>query len=107
MHRFSVFPLLLVACTSSSTGRGGACRDENLTPTRLANALAMMDAMCLRDVHERREFPVQDYACVDMGDALATGRCGIPRDVARARRYFETACARGYQPACDALKGAL
>jgi hypothetical protein len=40
--------------------------------------------------------------CVEIADGLSTGRCGLPRDTTRAARYYEHACARGYQVACRA-----
>ncbi len=67
--------------------------------------LALMDAMCGGDEQlDDSRLPVRSYGCVEMADALATGRCGLPRDPARAKRFYERACARSYPPACNALR---
>jgi TPR repeat protein len=46
---------------------------------------------------------VEGVICTSFGEAAETGRCGYPRDVASARRYYANACAKRYQPACNAL----
>jgi len=46
---------------------------------------------------------IEGVICTSFGEAAETGRCGYPRDVASARRYYANACAKHYQPACNAL----
>jgi hypothetical protein len=46
---------------------------------------------------------VQGVMCTSFGELAETGRCGYPKDVTNARRYYEHACATHYQPACNAL----
>ena len=67
----------------------------------------MMDSLCVGEMGEDgRDVlnapPVRGYMCVEMAEGLREGRCGMPRDAARAARYYEHACARGYQVACHA-----
>ena len=78
-----------------------------MTPVRVENTLAMTDSLCAgelgEDVRDVLNAPrVRGYMCVEIADALETGRCGMPRDKARASRYYEHACTRGYQVACHA-----
>jgi hypothetical protein len=78
-----------------------------MTPTRIENTLAMTDSLCAgelgEDGRDLMNVPhVRGYMCVEIADGLSTGRCGLPRDAARAARYYERACARGYQVACRA-----
>ena len=106
MPRSSLLLVLLVACATAGSGQDAACRNTagDMTQTRIENALAMMDAVCVGDpIPSRPSWPVQPAMCVEMGDALVTGRCGMPRDLARAKRYYEGACAKSYQPACSAM----
>jgi TPR repeat protein len=108
MHRFALFSGLLVACASTQPGHDAACRDVGtLTPTRVENMLAMTDSLCAGELGEDgrdvlNQPPVRGYMCVEIADAYATGRCGMPRDATRATRYYERACSRGYQVACRA-----
>ena len=77
-----------------------------MTPTRIENTLAMMDAMCDRADElppGTSKIPIHAYGCVEMADALTTGRCGLPRDAVRAKRYLDRACSMSYAPACNAL----
>jgi hypothetical protein len=78
-----------------------------MTPTRTENMLAMTDSLCSGEMGEDgrdvlNQPPIRGYMCVEIADGLSTGRCGLPHDTARAARYYEHACARGYQVACRA-----
>jgi len=74
-------------------------------------AVDMANRMCGAAVTERSDeaastsqaVGVEGMMCTSFGELAETGRCGYPRDVTSARRYYEHACARHYQPACNAL----
>jgi hypothetical protein len=50
-----------------------------------------------------RNGDVQGSMCTQIGSGFEAGQCGFSRDVAAARRFYDTACAIGWPPGCNAL----
>ena len=75
---------------------------ESLTTADLSqptNIVAMLDEKCMGG---------QPQFCITAGALYEHGQSGAPVDAAKARSYYEKACAMGYQPGCslrDKLKG--
>jgi hypothetical protein len=95
--------VFVIGCGSQSSASipsGDAkCREDasQMSPTRLENVMATMDSLC-----DAGHFA---FGCTEWGDALETGRCGLPRDRDRALRFYQRACTtEHYAPACNAVQ---
>jgi hypothetical protein len=106
MFREVGIALLLVACGGTQSAASDCPRGKIETQTQADMAVDMANRMCgaIPEGDEPKEtMAVEGVLCTSFGEAAETGRCGYPRDVVSARRYYEHACAGHYQPACNAL----
>jgi hypothetical protein len=98
LHRLLLISLVGCATTqTTAAAHDDRCQNAGaLDETRIDNLMTTMDSLCT-NAH-------MAFACVEWGDAVEHGRCGIPPDRARAQRYYAQACANAYAPACRALE---
>jgi hypothetical protein len=112
--RSALLAFAVVACggaQTSGSGSGECPRGVIESQTQADMAVDMANRMCGAAVAERSDeasstsqvVGVEGMMCTSFGELAETGRCGYPKDVASARRYYEHACAKHYQPACNAL----
>jgi hypothetical protein len=101
---------LAIACASQGASPrappDAASCPHGVIATRADYELVLYQA----DVHcpgVPQQFPspyFQGTFCTSFGSAFEAGRCGLPRDLDRARLYYRRGCAIGFQVACSSAQ---
>lgn len=113
---FVAFPcaVALAGCgTCDTASRGPGPSDAAACPHGIVTTRAdyemlvyQLDGMC--PTEPRRSFgnaaQFVGAVCTVGGSGFEAGKCGIPRDLERARLYYRRGCGVGYAPACNAAQ---
>jgi TPR repeat protein len=120
--RSSIVLLLGVALANGCGGPGPGATDAASCPHGVVTTRAdydqvvyQLDAWCqeptqtetVQDAARANRSPLLNFVgqtCTIGGSAFEAGKCGMPRDLDRARLYYRRGCAAGYPPACSAAQ---
>jgi hypothetical protein len=106
--------LLVVSCVSMMLG----CASQDASPRAPPDAAACPhgvvatradydlivhygDTYCPGVPQQFPDANFQGTVCTSFGSAFEAGRCGLPRDLDRARLYYRRGCAIGFTVACS------